>query len=320
MNKTILLTLTLIAIYSQILFAQSREGMILSGISDYVTYETKNQVEGEGELIDGKPHGLWEYYLIFDLDIKYKQGNWTNGQKNGVWNNYSLDPPMGYVNNFDLVRSTETWKEGLLYRLKMGQNNLLIIMHDGLGEPYVSEIQRLEEAFEYSYWRTHGKTVTWEFGESVESILSRFIPLIKKELLNSNIESELKFWSLYKKLKLHEKYDSGKLVYQLVQNWEKEVLYSKEIYINELLSEKFVFMDGDPKDVIEYRYYPSGTLKSMKHFKNDTIPIGRWIENNPDGSKKFQGTYSNGKRDGKWKFWDEEGNQQIVKFKDGVEQ
>ena len=52
---------------------------------------------------------------------------------------------MGYANNYDLVRSTENYKEGKLYRYKMGQDNLLIIIEHGLDEPYISELQRLDD-------------------------------------------------------------------------------------------------------------------------------------------------------------------------------
>lgn len=146
MIKTIITLLSLFILFSHYLNAQSRgsnaelensnskmyesknrEVMIQLEISNYETYESKNQVEGEGKMIDGKPHGLWHYYLIFDRNIMYRKGHWDHGKKTGVWDNYSLDPPMGYVNNFELVRSTENWKDGMLYRMKMGQDNLLII-------------------------------------------------------------------------------------------------------------------------------------------------------------------------------------------------
>ncbi|NQT78445.1 MAG: hypothetical protein HQ565_12075 [Bacteroidetes bacterium] len=299
------------------LFAQSREGLIILEIKNYESKESRGQVVEKGEFVNGKPHGEWTYYMIHDPNIIYYKGYYDNGEKTGVWNNYALLPPMGYTNNSELVRSVENWKENKLFRLKMGQNNLLITIEDGLEEPYISEIRRLDEAFEHSYRRTHGKTYTPEFGESVESLLCRFIPMIRTELLKSNQKAEFKFWSLYNKLRLHEIYDSGKVVRHLSQQWEKDVLFSKEIYAYEILEERYLYMNGDPADVIEYRYYPGGDLEYMKHYKNDTIPIGRWIEFYANGEKKFQGTYVNGKRGGKWKFWDEDGNLEAIKYKNG---
>src|SRR5210317_1953643 len=163
----IVLTL-FVTIYSYGVNGQSQEALIQLELTNYVTRESLNQIEGEGEMIDGVPHGEWVYYLLFDRNIIYKKGHYIHGKKSGVWNNYALLPPMGYTNNYDLVRSTENYKGGKLFRYKMGQDNLLITIENGLDEPHISELQRLDEAFENSYRRTHGKTVTPEFGESVE--------------------------------------------------------------------------------------------------------------------------------------------------------
>ena len=295
-------------------FSQSQESRIQLALQNYVTKETLGELEGEGEMLDGVKHGLWIYYLIYDRDIMYCKGNYDNGKKKGVWNNYALIPPVGYANNYDFVRSTETWDGGLLYRIKMGQNNLLILIEEGLGEPYVSEIRRLDEAFENSFRRTHGSTQGPEFGESLESLQSRVVPMLRIELLKSKKKAELKHFTIDRKLKLHELYDSGHIVFRLSQTWDNGILYSKEIYLNEVLSEKYLFMDGDPKDVIHYKYFSSGDLEYMRHYKNDTIPVGRWIENYPGGEKKSQGSYVNGVKSGKWKFWDEDGNVEVVKY------
>lgn len=319
-NRIIIFISSLVLMSSLILNAQSKEGLIQLEFKNYVTKATMGQVEGEGEMHEGLPHGKWEYFLVYDHNIMYYSGNYDHGKRSGVWNNYALIPPMGYNNNYGFTRSTETWKDDKLYRFKMGQDNLLIIIEDGLGEPYVSELKRLDEAFENSYRRTHGKTVTPEFGESVESLQSRLIPMIRQELLKSGQKSELRSRTLYGKLKLHEQYDSGMVLSSLVQNWDKTTLYSKEIYQNEVLSEKTVFLSGDPSNFIEYKYEGVGGMLYMRQYMNDTIPTGRWIENYPGGEKKSQGSYLNGKRNGKWKYWDEEGNLETVKYKNGHKQ
>lgn len=298
---------------------QSQEALIQLELTNYVTKESLGQIEGEGELVDGVPHGEWQYYLIFDRNILYRKGNYIHGNKSGVWNNYALLPPMGYTNNYDLVRSTENYKDGKLFRYKMGQDNLLITIENGIGEPYIAELQRLDEAFENSYRRTHGKTITPEFGESVESIQTRIIPMIRAELLKSKQKAELKFWSLYNKLKLHETYDSGRIETRLVQHWEKDILFSKEVYKNDLIQEKYVYLEGDRSNYIENQYYENGTLHFTRQFMNDSIPTGRWIEKYPNGENKSIGSYINGKREGKWKFWDEAGNNEAIKYKNGKE-
>ncbi|MEN8224974.1 MAG: hypothetical protein ABFS05_06390 [Bacteroidota bacterium] len=306
------------SLYLSGVHAQSREGLIKLELVNYMSKESLNQVVGEGTTLDGKPHGEWAYYLLYDHNIMYCKGHYLKGIKTGVWNNYAILPPMGYADNYELVRSTEVYKDGKLYRYKMGQDNLLILIKNGLEEPYITELRRLDEAFENSYRRTHGKTITPEFGESVESIQSRVIPMIRTELLKSKQKAELKFWTLYHKLKLHEEYDSGKIIKRLSQQWEKNVLFSKEIYENEMLKEKYLYMEGDPSNIMEYLYYDNGDLHYIRHYVNDTVPSGRWIENYPNGEKKFQGNYSSGKRNGKWKFWDETGAVEVVKYKDGI--
>ena len=299
---------------------QSQEALIQLEFDNYVSKETLEKIAGEGNILDGKKHGEWKYFMIYDHDIMYYKGHYLYGKKEGVWNNYALLPPMGYSNNYDLVRSTETWKDGLLYRFKMGQNNILVMMENGLGEPYCSELRRLDEAFENSYRRTHGKTLTPEFGESVESMQARLVPMIRDVLLKSKQKAELKFWTLGQKLKLYEKYDSGMIAYRLSQEWDNNTLYGTEIYENETLAEKYIYVGGNPNDVIQYSYYPNGDMEFMKHFENDTIPVGKWIENYPDGKKKSMGSYLNGVKSGKWKFWDEEGNVEVIKYVDGEPQ
>ena len=315
--KPLFLVCMLLLCSITILFSQSREGMIQLEMQNYVMKETMGEVEGEGETVDGIPVGKWEYYLMYDRNIKYYEGTFLNGKKEGTWNNYALLPPMGYTNNYDLVRSTEVWKAGLMYRFKMGQNNLLVVVPNGLGEPYASELRRLDESFENSYRRTHGKTYTPEFGETVESLQARLIPMIRSQLIKSKKVSELKEWTLGGKLKLHEKFENGEIVYQKIQRWDNNVLYSTETHEHGVLRNKTLYMGGDPNDIISYSYFENGELEYMKHIKNDTIPVGKWIENYPDGNKKYQGSYINGKRTGKWKFWDEEGNIEVIKYKDG---
>lgn len=319
MRKRLITSLLCVSLLvaSGYLFSQSREGMIQLQLQNYVMKETLGEVVGEGEMKDGVPDGEWNYYLMYDRNIKYYEGHYLDGQKNGVWNNFALLPPMGYTDNYGLVRSTENWKNGLLYRFKMGQNNLLVTVEDGLGEPYASELRRLDESFENSYRRTHGKTITYEFGETVESLQSRLIPMIRTQLIKSGKKSELKEWTLGGKLKLHEKYEDGEIVHQEIQRWENNVLFSTEIYEYNILLEKTLFMNGNPKDVIYYRYFDDGGLAYMKHLKNDSIAVGKWFENYPSGNKKHQGSYINGKREGKWKFWDEDGNVEVIKYKEG---
>jgi len=306
-------------LFSMAVYGQSQEALIQLELINYETRESKSQIEGEGELKEGLPNGEWVYYLIYDRSIIYRKGNYINGKKEGVWNNYAILPPMGYTDNYDLVRSSETYKDGKLFRYKMGQDNLLITIENGLEESYITELQRLDEAFENSYRRTHGKTITPEFGESVESLQSRVVPMFRTELLKSKQKAELKFWSLYHKLKLYEAYDSGKIVKKLIQQWEKDILYSKEVYENEKMKEKYVYIEGEASNFIESQYYDTGSLNYSRQYINDSIPTGRWIEYYPNGEKKSIGSYIHGKREGKWKFWTESGEMKLIKYKNGIE-
>jgi antitoxin component YwqK of YwqJK toxin-antitoxin module len=318
MNSPFKLLITGICLMQSLsMLPQSREALIILEFQNYESKEMRGEVVGEGEYIDGKPHGKWVYYLSYNHNLMYYKGYYEHGKKTGIWQNYALIPPPGYTENYNMPRSSESWKEGKLYRFKMGQDNLLLTFEDGLGEPYVSELRRLDEAFENSFRRTSGKTYTPEFGESLESIQSRILPMIRTELLKSKQKAELKFWTLYNKLKLYEIYDSGQIVSKVYQSWEKEILYRKEIYINEMLTEKYLYIEGDPSNIMAYRYYPSGDLEYLKYFKNDTVPTGRWIKNYQNGERKFQGNYCNGKKNGKWKYWDETGELKVIKYIDG---
>lgn len=305
---------------SIVLLGQSKEGRIKLEFQDYYSKEELGQVEGEGAMLDGVPHGKWEYFLVYNHKIKYYSGHYSNGKKYGKWYNYATSPPLGYTDNFDFRRSTESWKDNKLYRFMMGHDKLQITIDDGLTEPHITELRRLDEAFDDSYRNTQRNNITAGYGESVESMLSRLIPMVRQELLKSGQKSDLKNWTEYNLLKLHEHYDSGVVQSSFVQNWIKTTLYSTELYYKGKLAEKYIFLDGDPSNYIEYLYSEWGAMIHMRQYVNDTIPAGRWIENYPNGDQKSRGSYSDGKRNGKWKFWSEDGIQEIVKYKDGIKQ
>lgn len=75
----------------------------------------------------------------------------------------------------------------------------------------------------------------------------------------------------------------------------------------------------ETKRPTEVTYWPNGQKRRESHYKNGK-PDGlttHWHEN---GKKKEEGHYKNGEWDGLWTHWDENGNKTLeMQFKDGKE-
>ncbi|MCF8465693.1 MAG: hypothetical protein K9G41_12675 [Flavobacteriales bacterium] len=64
-------------------------------------------------------------------------------------------------------------------------------------------------------------------------------------------------------------------------------------------------------------YHENGTIKETGFFKND-IPEGKWETFSKDGVKTAELSYSNGKRHGEFRVWDEFSNAYIeMKYANG---
>ena len=81
----------------------------------------------------------------------------------------------------------------------------------------------------------------------------------------------------------------------------------------------FGFSNVNGQTYTGLEFYESGEPKSIKTYKvsKDKIELVKesmWREN---GQKWNEGTYKDGKEDGKWKFWYENGKSGEATFKDG---
>ena len=82
----------------------------------------------------------------------------------------------------------------------------------------------------------------------------------------------------------------------------------KTNYEDGTLKSEFVNCSNDLVAVTNY--YKSGEVKETGYFK-DGVPEGKWITYSEDGSKTAELSYSNGKRHGEFRAWDEFANAYI---------
>ncbi len=70
---------------------------------------------------------------------------------------------------------------------------------------------------------------------------------------------------------------------------------------------KSEYISCDNELVAVTNYYKSGSVKETGYFK-DGVPEGKWVTYAEDGSKTAELSYTNGKRHGEFRVWDEFAN------------
>lgn len=299
--------------------AQTTTAYILRELNNYASFEQRGGIRAQGDSLDGLPHGKWTYYLISNDYFKYFEGNYDHGKRVGVWKNFFIDPPDEYVKNHGLIRSTEIWRDGRMYKWKGGQDNVEIVSNTGLSLEIANEIRRLDEAIEIMFRQTFGQTSTRDIrGESLESIQRYMMDRIKKIMLDSGTEGYIKYWNLRKQLEYQEFYDSGVNTEATYFEYQQDKCISKSVFKNDILQEKFVYIMGEQYDIDIYQYYPEGGIRKIRSYRGDSIRAGKWMSYYPGGRKKCVGTYHDGKKHGKWTLWDADGNKTQVKYENGV--
>lgn len=298
--------------------AQTISSYINEQYNNYYSKEEINDIVGSGEYDeDGMPDGFWTYHLKTDVNRKYYEGRYDHGRREGVWKNYSITLPANYANNEGLIRLWEVWKEGKLYQWKGGANFIVINFENGVDEEMAAELRRLDEAFEFMYRSTKGDNYNDIRSESLPSLAKRLFERIKDVYMDTDAAGNITFYSETKKEELYEEFNNGKLTKGTYCDFEGGICYSKQVYLNDTLREKYLYMLGEPSDVDIYTYYSNGFLKEVNRYRGDSVKFGRWMGYYPDGGKKYLGSYIHGEKSGKWKYWDEEGNKSSVTYIEG---
>jgi antitoxin component YwqK of YwqJK toxin-antitoxin module len=175
----------------------------------------------------------------------------------------------------------------------------------------------LDEAFENMYRSTKGDNYNWIRSESLYSLEKHLLKRMKDVYMEAGAEGYLKHKNANNKPVLYEEFSQGMITKGVYCEFENELCYSKQIFINDTLREKHIYMLGVPSDVDIYTYYDNAYLNEIKRYRGDSIKFGRWMGFYDNGQKKYIGSYLNGKRTGKWKYWDEEGNKSMIQFVEG---
>lgn len=298
--------------------AQTSAAYITRELNNYASYEQRGAIRAEGDSLDGLPDGQWTYYLISNDNFKYYEGYYDRGNRVGKWNNFSINPPEEYVTNDGLIRSSEIWKDGKLFKWKGGQDNVELVSNSGLNVETAAEIRRLDEAMEIMYRKTFGQTTAPDIeGESLESLQRYMMKRFRQIMLDTGTDGYINYWNLNKQLEYHEAYLNGAIREATYYEYMDDRCTSTSRYLNDVLQEKYLFIMGEPTDVDIYLYYPEGGLRKIQSYRGDSIRAGKWMGYYKNGNKKFSGTYVDGKKHGKWTTWDAEGNKTQVKYVDG---
>ena len=74
---------------------------------------------------------------------------------------------------------------------------------------------------------------------------------------------------------------------------------------------------NNKKDSLWISYYPNGTKQSENYYSNNMLH-GNTVTYYENGNPRYRGFYLEGEKHGKWLFWDLEGNEKKVQYKQGV--
>ncbi|MFC2107076.1 hypothetical protein ACFLRY_01950, partial [Bacteroidota bacterium] len=287
---------------------------------NYYSKEELNDILGTGEYNeDGGKDGFWSYRLKTNANIKYYEGNYIDGLREGVWKNYSVTLPSNHANNDGLIRSWEVWKGGKLYKWKGGANYIELEFENGVNMETADEFRRLDEAFENMYRSTKGDNFNYLRSESIASLAKMLCKRMKETYLQTDAIGNLTFNTAGNDIDEYEEFNNGKITKGIYFEFEGTTCYSKQVYENDTLREKYLYMLGVESDVDMYTYHRNGYLKEIQRYRGDSVKFGKWMGYYSDGSKKYIGSYLHGKKSGKWKFWGQDGEKNFVSFIDGVE-
>ncbi|UTW66311.1 tetratricopeptide repeat protein [bacterium SCSIO 12643] len=248
-----------------------------------------SSVEAIGKVKDGEPVGRFHYYYSsgklnavghFD-DEGEREGSWlyyySNGAKSGV-EMYKEGNLEGYDSSF--------YKNGTLKSLDFYK--------DGKAEG---------EAIAYNNTGTLQNKVTYTNGEMTGPATYYYpIGILRYAVNYENEELEGEF---------KEFYDDGTLSQEVNFENGKRSGKAYEYYRNGQKSAELNYLNGELNGIIK-KWYPDGTLASEGEYK-DGIVINTLKEYNPNGSLSSEENFDeDGKKNGEYKEYDDEGNLNMV--------
>lgn len=282
----------------------------------YGPFEQKDSagvVTDKGNFINGKKDGIWlESYISTDIDDKkyytFLRGNYSNGLETGIWEEYVEEDfiytKYNYANGKLNGKTTNYNRYKKPREVKYFENGQLIKLdiYDSLGV----DILRMYEIFdETSYSLKCKKTEYYNDGKASQ------VYTLKKEdseKINHNFFELIFNISTGKKSDGNSGYADGE--FKLYDNKEKVLIEG-------------AFYKKDKVGVWRYYYYDINVYTEQA-FNNNTGDVekyftittgklfsGKFIQNYENGILKYEFKISDGLREGKSKYYDENGK--IVK-------
>ena len=312
-------------------------------IKEYKRFYFQNTsiVSSEGYLVDGKPDGYWKSYYY--NGILKSEGNRINFLLDGVWKFYNDDGKISmsvtYLNGkkngerviyFDknIIKSyfVDDINNGMSYTYDLDNNLIESVnytngVENGLMKEYsqdgrVIRVTNYKNGYiVYSEWINRIDNNGFKQGRWLEfydngQILSEVV------YLNNKINGYAKYYDMNGSLINIVKYNNG-VEADNTENITK-LDYRKEYYSNGKIKIEASYKDNVPEG-IRREYDSTGKILNSYIFKKGVIvgegiidqqltKHGPWIEYYNNGKKKSEGSYNNGKREGQWKFYDNDGN------------
>ena len=270
---------------------------------DVVSYQ-EGKLEFEGNIKNGLREGHWNYY--FANGQKKSEGNYVSGAKDGTWTYYSENGVQSGV---------ETYKEGVIL------GNQVVPEETGTGPqkpentggtsspatgsassspkqktvsettstPAPAPAPEKKQALEYHLLR--GAAVKTYQGIPYTGAVVDYQPNGKKkfdgEFTNGRKTGKWTFYDIW-------------------GNPKETKFYSPEAKQEETKAANV----SASNEALDYRLLHGASVKFYKGMPY----TGKVVDYQPNGNKKFDGEFTNGRKTGKWTFYDIYGNAKTVKY------
>lgn len=272
-------------------------------------YHTNGKVMASGKYFEQKKDSLWTYYTFDNILLSqefYRKGmkhsEWKVYFKNGkvssleTWNNDVLEGPV-----------VEYYEDGKIKKEGHYVNN----KPEGLFKTYypntiTSTIGRYKAGIkdgEWIYRSEKGEEENKEIYEGGEVVYTTQERVSYWDTLQTILRSK-ESYNLDRTTNYNNYYPSGKI--QREGHFHKNAKVGEWKYFNEngALDSTIMYFAGN-REGFSQTYIEGKLFKKMEYLHD--MPHGVYEEYYSDGTKKMQGTYNKGKKQGTWKYFSQQG-------------
>ena len=279
-------------------FILNREGNYIDGKREgfWEFYYKNGRLASEGNYIDGKREGLWEFYHDKGIKILKSKGNYIDGKREGLWelSHYqTVFNTNDFVSREVLESSKGNYKDGK-------QEGLWELYRDGILKSKGNYKDGKKEGFWEFYYKNGrlGKKVYFQDGEELNSLELRPADIVERNGVIYRINETNPVKGFVSVKYYHDDYRTSpkELIGEKYFMDGKQFGYHKSYHKNGQLELRENWKDGK-REGLKEQYYNNGQLELRENWKNGKRE-GLEEHYYNDGELAYKTNYKDGKREG----------------------